>query len=156
MNPGEPPTEPPRAIWPDVAPATPAESTIPNRMPPTQVPAPSYDDALPGRLLARRWWSTGRVRQLVLFLLSVLETLLVIRFLLKLLAANPNALFTAFIYVTTELFVAPFEGVFPSPQTQTSVLEFATLLAMIVYALLAWLIVSAIQMLVIRRPARPA
>ena len=102
-----------------------------------------------------RWLTTGRVRQIIFLILSVVETLLVIRFFLKLLGANPDAAFTIFIYSVTELFVAPFEGVLPSPQTSGSVLDFATLLAMIVYALLAWLIVSAIETLASRRLARP-
>jgi hypothetical protein len=103
----------------------------------------------------RGWWSAARFRQIIFFLLSVLETLLIIRFFLKLLGANPDAVFTIFIYGVTEFFVIPFEGVFPSLQTHGSVLDLATLLAMVVYALLAWLTVSATETVASRRLARP-
>ena len=154
MNPVQPPAEPPRNVWPDAAPALPSETTSPNPALQGQIPAPPYDAALSPRRPKLRWWSVGRVRQIIFFLLSVLETLLIIRFFLKLLAANPDAFFTILIYGVTELFVAPFEGVFPSPQTSGSVLDFATLLAMIVYALLAWLTVGAIETVASRRPVR--
>jgi uncharacterized protein YggT (Ycf19 family) len=163
MNPAQPPAEPPRDPWADTAPALPSEPTHPNLAP--QTPPGGEDNvAWPARYRAqsdslleqprRKWWSAGRFRQIVLFALSVLETLLVIRFFLKLLGANPDAAFTVFMYSITELFVAPFEGVFPSPGTRGSVLDFATLLAMIVYALLAWLIISAVETLASRRPTR--
>ncbi|HEX9038531.1 MAG TPA: YggT family protein [Ktedonobacterales bacterium] len=98
----------------------------------------------------------GRLGQFIYILLGALDALLIIRFALKLLAANPDAGFTSFIYGLTQLFVAPFQGVFPSPQTHSSVLEVSTLLAIIVYALLAWLIVSAFGALLNRWPSRGA
>jgi uncharacterized protein YggT (Ycf19 family) len=148
-------------------PALPSEPTRPNILPPRPLVEPDNAAAWPARYPTpeaeepdeepqRGWWSAGRVRQIIFFILSVLETLLVIRFFLKLLGANPDALFTTFIYSLTELFVVPFEGVFFSPQTRGSMLDLAALLAMIVYALLAWLIVSAVETLASRRLSRPA
>lgn len=101
---------------------------------------------------ARRSRSLGRFGRIIYTVLGALDALLIIRFALKLLAANPFATFTSFIYGVTNVFVAPFEGVFPSPHTQSSVLEVSTLLAIIVYALLAWLIVNLIEALVSRWP----
>ncbi len=103
----------------------------------------------------RRAYTVARARQIVYLILGVLETLLVIRFVLKLLAANPAAAFTSFIYALTEPFVTPFAGVFPTPQTQGTILDLAAVLAMIVYALLVWGIVSVIYTLGTRRPAQP-
>jgi YGGT family protein len=165
MNPAQPPAEPPRNPWAGMEPALPSEPTRPNLTPPRPLATPDNPawpaqyptrTGAPNGRAGRGWWSAGRIRQIVFLILSVLETLLVIRFFLKLLGANPDAAFTIFIYGVTELFVAPFEGVFPSLQTRGSMLDLAALLAMIVYALLAWLIVSAIETLASRRLSRPA
>ncbi|HEX6800093.1 MAG TPA: YggT family protein [Ktedonobacterales bacterium] len=94
-----------------------------------------------------------RAAQIIYLILGILETLLLIRLVLKLLAANPNAGFTSLIYGITFPFVALFEGVFPTPQSNGSVLELSTILAMIVYALLAWGIVKVID--IARHNRRP-
>jgi len=96
-----------------------------------------------------------RLTQIVYLVFGVIEALILIRFALKLLAANPDAAFTSFIYQLSGPFVAPFQGVFPSPATQSSVFELASLLAIIVYMLLAALIVRIIW-LARRRNARMA
>jgi YGGT family protein len=113
---------------------------------------PSYDEIEARRVAERRRWRIGRAGQIIYILFGVLEALLIIRFALKALGANPDAAFTSFIYGLTQVFVIPFEGVFPSPQTNGNSLEVATLLAIVVYALLAWLIVSVVDALVSRRP----
>lgn len=104
---------------------------------------------------ARRYYMAARTRQIIYLILGILETFLGLRFTLELLAANPEAAFTSFIYALTEPFVMPFEGVFPTPQTQGAVLDLATVLAMIVYALAVWGIVSVIYTLSSRRPPQP-
>ena len=101
----------------------------------------------PGALV----WSPDRVPQIVYLIASIIDALLVIRLVLKLLAANPAAGFTSLIYGVTAPFVALFEGVFPNAQNQGSVLDLAALLAIIVYGLLAWGIVCGIEVLRRRR-----
>jgi hypothetical protein len=59
------------------------------------------------------------------------------RFVLKLLGANPAAGFTHFIYSVTYVFAAPFLNVFRITRVEGSVLEWTTLLAMLVYYLIA-------------------
>ncbi len=86
-------------------------------------------------------------RRIVLYLLDVLEVLLAFRFFLRLLGANPASPFVQFIYRVTEPFVFPFRGIFPPIASQGSVLEWAVVLAMIVYALIAWGIVRLIWIL---------
>jgi hypothetical protein len=80
--------------------------------------------------------------QIVWYLLSLLEALLVIRFVLKLMGANPVAGFTSFIYALTWPFTTPFLAVFPGIVVQGSVFEWTTLLAMLVYWLIALAIVK--------------
>jgi hypothetical protein len=78
-----------------------------------------------------------RGTQVVWYLLGILEVLLLFRFLLKLFAANPNAGFTSFIYSLSYPFAAPFINVFRASRAFDSVFEWTTLLAIIVYWLVA-------------------
>jgi hypothetical protein len=75
--------------------------------------------------------------QVVWYITGILEVLLVFRFFLKLLGANPNAGFTDFIYRVTYVFAAPFLNVFRVTAVEGSVFEWTTLLAMLVYWLIA-------------------
>jgi len=76
--------------------------------------------------------------QIVWYILGILETLLVIRFILKLLGANPDAGFSNFIYDVSYVFAAPFLNVFRMTKVDSSIFEWTTLLAMVVYYLIAW------------------
>lgn len=78
-----------------------------------------------------------RGTQIVWYVLGVLEVLLAFRFLLKLFAANPSAGFSAFIYGASYPFAVPFLSVFRITQVEGSVFEWTTLLAMIVYWIIA-------------------
>jgi hypothetical protein len=83
-----------------------------------------------------------RGTQIVWYILGILEALLAFRFVLKLLGANPNAGFTSFIYGVTQPFATPFLSVFRISRVEGSVLEWTTLLAMLVYWLIALAIVK--------------
>ena len=78
-----------------------------------------------------------RGTQIVWYILGVLEVLLAFRFALKLLAANPGAGFSNFIYDVTYPFVAPFLTVFKMTRVEGSIFEWTTILAMFVYWLVA-------------------
>jgi len=75
--------------------------------------------------------------QIVWYILSILEVLLVFRFILKLTGANAGAGFTNFIYDFSRPFIAPFAAVFQRTSIQGSIFEWTTLLAMIVYWIVA-------------------
>jgi hypothetical protein len=87
-----------------------------------------------------------RGTQIVWYILGLIEALLMFRFILRLLAANPNAGFTNFIYSVTYPIAAPFIAVFRITQVEGNVFEWTTLLAMLVYWLLAWAIVKLFLM----------
>lgn len=87
-----------------------------------------------------------RGTQVVWYIFYVIETLLLFRFLLKLIAANPNAAFTEIIYAVSYPFAAPFLYVVRSTQVSGSVFEWTTLIAMLVYWVLAWGIVRLFVM----------
>ena len=78
-----------------------------------------------------------RGTQVVWYILGLIEVLLLFRFILKLLGANPGAGFTDFIYGATHIFAAPFLSVFRITQVQGSIFEWTTLLAMLVYWIVA-------------------
>ena len=78
-----------------------------------------------------------RGTQIVWYIFGILEVLLLFRFVLKLLAANGGAGFTSFIYDVTYIFVAPFISVFRVSYLDGSVFEWTTLLAMLVYWIIA-------------------
>lgn len=93
--------------------------------------------------------SLYRGAQAVWYVLGIIEVLLAFRFVLKLLAANPSAGFTSFIYGITAPFASPFLNVFRVSQVEGNVLEWTTLLAMAVYWVIAW---GIIKLLVIGKP----
>ena len=94
-------------------------------------------------------WITG----LIYFLFGLIEIAIALRILLKLLAADPNAGFSRFIYGVTGPFVAPFAGIIGEPAASNgSVFELSSVLALIIYLLLSWIVAKLVQLL-IDRPA---
>ena len=83
--------------------------------------------------------------QIVWYLLSLLETLLALRFIFKLMGANPDAGFSSFIYTITWPFTAPFLAVFSKTVALGSIFEWTTLLAMLIY----WLVATGIVRLLV-------
>ncbi len=81
-----------------------------------------------------------RGTQIVWYILSFVEILLLFRFVLKLLGANPEAGFTSLVYSITQVFVLPFINVFKITFVEGSVFEWTTILAMFVY----WIIATGI------------
>ena len=91
------------------------------------------------------------VEYLIYFLFGILEILLAIRLALKLTGANPASAFVGFIYDITGILILPFEGIFRRGFTEgletTSILEPSALVALIVYSLLAWGIVTLLRII---------
>ena len=84
------------------------------------------------------------VSQVILLFFSVVEGLIGLRIILKLIGANPDSGFASFIYNAAALFLAPFFGLVGSPAAGGMVLEVPSLIAMIFYALLGWLLISVV------------
>ena len=83
------------------------------------------------------------VTQIAWAILGLLEILLGLRFVLKLIAANPASGFAVFIYGITKPFIAPFALLVGTPTSGGMILEVTTLIAMAIYALFFWGVVSA-------------
>ena len=81
---------------------------------------------------------TFKATQLIWLLLGLLEAAIALRFVFKLIAVNAANPFAALIYSFTNLFVAPFESLMGAPAAGGMVLEITSLIAMMVYLLIAW------------------
>jgi hypothetical protein len=89
----------------------------------------------------------------IYIVLAVADGLIAIRFVLKLLAANPEAGFARLIYGVTAPLVAPFVGLLGNPASSAgNQFEVTSLVAIAVYALVAWLL-TRIARLVFNRTA---
>ncbi len=98
---------------------------------------------------------TFKITYVIWILAVLLEVLLAFRFGLKLIAANPANSFAMFIYGFTNLFILPFMGLVPAPAAYGAVLEISTLIAMVVYALVFW-VVERLVWVILYRPRQAA
>ncbi len=93
--------------------------------------------------------SSQTIEYLIYFVFGALDILLAFRLVLKLMGASLSSGFVDFIYAITGIFIMPFEGIFRRGFAQgvetTSVLEPATLVALVVYIILAWGIVKLVR-----------
>lgn len=82
--------------------------------------------------------TTFRVTQIIWLLLGLLEAGLGLRFIFKLIAVNGSNAFATLVYGLTGIFVAPFASLVGAPSAEGMVLEISTIIAMLVYLLIAW------------------
>jgi hypothetical protein len=87
-----------------------------------------------------------RVIQIVWWVVGFIDVLIALRFLLKMFGANP-APFVRFMYDLTWPLVAPFHGIFNTDQVGRSVFEAESLVAIVIYTLIGWGIVSLIRIM---------
>jgi hypothetical protein len=83
----------------------------------------------------------ARATQLIWLFFGIVEGLIGLRILLKLIGANADNAFATFIYGAAGLFLAPFFTLTGSPAAGSMVLEIPSILAMLIYAFLGWVIV---------------
>ncbi|HSL45525.1 MAG TPA: YggT family protein [Anaerolineales bacterium] len=93
-----------------------------------------------------------KVSQFIWLIFGAIEALIGIRVILLLIGANPASWFAAFVYQLSELFLWPFRNIVANPTFGNYVLEITSLIAMIVYPLIAWAIVRLIWVLFYRAP----
>ena len=92
-----------------------------------------------------------RITGLILLGFGVLDGLIGLRFLLKLMAANPANLFAQIVYFVTEPFLWLFKGLTRTPSFEGIVIEFYDLVAIAVYAMLCWVIIQLLWILFARK-----
>ena len=101
----------------------------------------------------RRAADVSRAKQIIYFIFGAIEALLAVRFILLALGANEASGFVRLIYALSRPFVLPFLGIFGEPTLGASVLEWASLVGIIVYALVAYGLARLVE-LIYARPTR--
>ncbi|RTK95079.1 YggT family protein [Candidatus Saccharibacteria bacterium] len=85
--------------------------------------------------------------RVVSIVVGIINGLLAIRFILMLLGANTGNAFASLIYNLTRPLVAPFFGLFSYQPTYGSMrFEYETLVAIVVYSLLAWVAIRLLNL----------
>ena len=95
-------------------------------------------------------FAIGKFNDYLLWFLMVLETTLAIRFLLKLIGADPGNLFAGFLYALTDILLLPFFNIVKSPSIHPpyQAFEFSTLIAIIIYYLIFYALRRFFRLLV--------
>jgi len=96
---------------------------------------------------AGRRQAAYRLVQVIYLIFGIIEALIAIRVVLRLLGANPDAGFAQLIYGLTAPLAAPFAGLFGNSQAGGSVLELHSIVALVVYALVARLLGKLVWLL---------
>lgn len=123
-------------------PAAPGEATrevVRERV--VEGPGGSYASAervvIPGEAEQRAATAT-RIKQIISFVFGAVAVLLGVRFVLLLLGASQASPFVQAVYGLSGVFAMPFFGIFGEPSFNSSVLEWASLVGIVVYLLVAW------------------
>ena len=88
-----------------------------------------------------------RIELVIWYIVALLEALIAIRFFMKLLGASYSADFVRFMYGMTAPLVAPFRGIFQTSGSGSYVLEPESLIAMAIYLLIGWGVVTLIRIM---------
>jgi hypothetical protein len=89
--------------------------------------------------------------RLVYYVFGAIEILIAARFMLLLFGANAKAGFVAFVYGLSAPFMAPFTAVFKTQTAAGATFEWSALVALAVYALAGWGIVTLVNAVSPRR-----
>lgn len=82
--------------------------------------------------------TTFKITQVIWLLLGILEALIALRVVFKLVGVNAGNSFATLLYGITGFFIAPFASLAGAPSAGNVVLEVSSLIAMLVYLLIAW------------------
>jgi hypothetical protein len=90
-----------------------------------------------------------KLTQAIYLIFGLIAVLLLVRFVLKALDANAEVAFAQLIYAVTGPLVAPFQGLFGTSSTAAgAVFEPYTLLALVVYAAVGWLLARVVWLVI--------
>lgn len=93
-----------------------------------------------------------RTYQVIWYVLGIIEVLLLFRVILKMLGANPLSGFVSLIYQISDPLALPFYGIFRISVVEGAVFEWSTILAGIVYLIIAYGLIQFMQFL---KPTTP-
>lgn len=88
------------------------------------------------------------ITRIVTWVTGLVETFLGLRFLLRLFNANLSSDFVRWVYENTAPLLQPFVNVFPNTRLEGGfTVEFSTLFAMVIFALIGFLITALVMVL---------
>jgi len=120
----------------------------------TQQPGYAATEQVIRDVAAERRLGLFQITRIMWTALAILEVFLGLRFMLKLIGANPESGFSWLIYGITGLFVKPFTDLVSTWYTGDTIIEVTTLIAMAVYALFFWGMVRVTRIIADRPSAR--
>jgi uncharacterized protein YggT (Ycf19 family) len=97
-----------------------------------------------------RFYTISRVNQVIWLFFVFVVALIGLRVILRLIGANPAAVFTQFVYGASQIFLWPFTGITPDPGMGAFTLEISSIIAMIVYLLIGWGVTKMVWVLFYR------
>jgi membrane-associated PAP2 superfamily phosphatase len=112
-----------------------------------------YSDAPPTRntvvTVRRTPTAVEMLRRIVMFLFGLVQLVLVLRIVGLLIDANRDNAIVRFIYDTSAIFVAPFEGILNTNALHSAgaVLDVAAIVAIVGWTVVEWLIVAGLGVL---------
>jgi uncharacterized protein YggT (Ycf19 family) len=96
-----------------------------------------------------------RLAAVVWFIVGVVDIFVAARFLGKLFGASAQSAFVNFMYQVSSPMVAPFTGIFGDTGSKTNTFETASLVAIVVYAVIGWGIVTLIRIVTATHGTKP-
>jgi YggT family protein len=99
--------------------------------------------------------ATFKATQMIWLLLGLLEAAIALRIVFKLIAVNAANPFASLLYKVTDFFVAPFASLMGAPAAGGMVLEISSIIAMIVYLLIGWVLERTIYVIFYRPRGGP-
>lgn len=100
-------------------------------------------------------FAIGKLNDYLQWFLMVLESILAIRFLLRMFGADPNNLFARFIFALTDILLVPFNNILPNVSLHTNqAFEFSTIFAAAIYFLIFFALKRFLHIL-ISNPEEP-
>ncbi len=91
-------------------------------------------------------YGLAKFNQIIWFIIGIINILILIRFILLLLGANPVSI-VGLIYNLSIPFVWPFYGIFGQPTFGESYFETASIVAIVIYSLIGFLITNLLRVL---------
>jgi YGGT family. len=124
---------------------------------PAPAPVPAYT-AAPVEYVSTTEHSpyNFRAAAVVGFIVGVVDILIAARFLGKLFGASSQSAFVNFIYQVSGPLVAPFTGIFGDSGSRTNTFETASLVAIVVYAVIGWGLIALIRIVTAPHGTKPA
>ncbi len=96
--------------------------------------------------VVRKLTPARRGIELIYLAFGIVDVVLLIRMVLKLLAANAHAPFTSFVYGVSDFLLIPFRGILPvTTVSDKSVFELSVVIAIVIYSLVGYGLVRLVR-----------